>query len=218
MKFAIVSLHSHVYQPLADLTWHQNRLLYAIKHGYEPIVKTDDFKGMHLGFAKIALLKEVLDQDRFDAVFWTGADTLITNFNYELDQFIYENKHITIATDFNMIQNDSFIIRNTPESKNYLDMILEKMPVYLSHPYFETGVMVETYPQYEKIIKIVPQKFLNSYPYEIYVKNFGAPNTLDRLGLNGNWTKGDFLIHFPGLNIPTRIKLCQKYLPQVLMD
>ena len=44
MNFALVTAHNEGYQPLADITWNQNKLLYAERHGYDAIAKTDGEK------------------------------------------------------------------------------------------------------------------------------------------------------------------------------
>ena len=207
MRCAIVTLHTgETYKQLADITWHKNRLLYAKQHGYGAIAKTDGFNGMNLGFAKVALLLEVLDSNQYDVLHWSGTDTLITNFSIPLTTFLYDNYHVTIATDFNGIQSDSFVVRNTPEGRGWLQNIMDKMPQYLNHPFLEQGVMMESYQQYQNVVKIVPQRFLNSYYYSLY-RNKGARDNNDKMGLSGQWEMGDFLLHAPDQPMNIRFEL-----------
>jgi len=207
MKCAIATIHYGTeYEKLANLTWNQNRMLYAQQNGYAAMAKTDGFNGMNLGFAKIQFLLELLDSNQFDAIHWSGTDTMITNFSIPLTTFLYDNYHVTIATDFNGIQSDSFVVRNTPEGREWLQNIMNKMPEYIQHPFLEQGVMMESYQQYQNIVKIVPQRFLNSYYYSLY-RNKGAVNNNDKMGLSGQWELGDFLLHAPDQPMNIRYEL-----------
>lgn len=215
MRGALVTIHDDNYAKLADLTWTRNRKLYAQKHGYDAIARTDGFPGMTIGFAKIKLLLDTMAQGKHDVLHWSGTDTMITNWTIPLGEFLYDGYHVTIATDFNGIQSDSFVIRNTMEGRAWLQMILDKMPDYLSHPFLEQGVMMETYQQYQHIVKVVPQRFLNSYHYPLYY-NKGARNNHDKMGFNGQWYMGDFLIHAPDQPMHVRMELFNQVLPMVI--
>jgi hypothetical protein len=210
MQFALATIHDDNYKDLAEITWYNNRELYANRHGYKKIAKTDGFDNMNIGFAKIKLLLDIFTQNTsVDAIHWSGTDTMITNWSIPLSEFIYDNYHVTIATDFNGIQSDSFLVRNTMEGRAWLSMILDNMQSYLSHPFLEQGVMMETYHQYQHIIKVVPQRFLNSYHYPLYYSK-GARNNQDKLGFNGQWYIGDFLIHAPDQPMNIRLDLFNK--------
>lgn len=215
MKCALVTLHNENYAKLANLTWDNNRVLYAKKHSYDYVAQTDNFGNMNLGFAKIALLLHILKNTDIELLHWSGTDTMITNFTIPLTEFVYDGYHITIATDFNGIQSDSFLIRNTLEGRSWLEMILQKMPEYLTHPFLEQGVMMESHSQYQHIVKIVPQRFINSYHYPLY-KYKGAVNNNDKLGFSGQWQQGDFLIHAPDQPMDIRLNLFEQVKPLVI--
>ena len=215
MRGAMVTIHDDNYRDLADLTWTRNRVRYAARMGYDAIAKTSDFEGTNIGFWKIKFLLEVMSGGQHDVLHWSGTDTMVTNFTIPLSEFLYDGYHVTIATDFNGIQADSFIIRNTPEGRSWLQMIMDKMPEYLSHPYFEQGVMMETYQQWSNVVKIVPQRFINSYYYDLYSMK-GASNSLDKLGVSGQWQKGDWLLHCPDHKMDVRMNLFRQVLPLVV--
>lgn len=215
MRAAIVTLHNDNYKQLADLTWHQNRFLYAKANGYDPIAKTSGFRQPIIGWEKIDLLLEVMNLGQHDVLHWSGTDTMITNFHIPLEEFLYDGYHITIATDFNGINADSIVIRNTPEGRAWLQMIMYKMPEYSSHPYLEQGVMMETLEEYRHIVKVVPQRYLNAYHYPLYYRK-GAKNNNDAMGFSGQWRKGDFLIHCPDQPMHIRLELFNQILPHVV--
>jgi len=215
MRGAVVTVHDENYRILSDLTWDRNRVLYARKNGYDSIAKTEGFGSMVIGWEKIALLLDVMKRDQHDVLHWSGTDTMITNFHVPLTEFLYDGYHVTIATDFNGIQADSFVVRNTIEAQAWLQMIMDKHDEYRNHPYCEQGVMMETYPQYQQIVKVVPQRYMNSYHYPLYQKK-GAKGNLDAMGFSGQWHKGDWLLHCPDQPMHVRLNLFTQVLSEVI--
>lgn len=218
MRGAIVSIHDDNYKELADLTWHNNRKLYAHHHGYDAIAKTDNFGDTNIGFWKIKLLLEIMNTRQHDILHFSGTDTLITNFTIPLTEFMYDGYSVTIATDFNGIQADSMLVRNDENGRAWLQMIMDKMPEYIRHPFFEQGVMMD-YAQrdpWNHIVKVVPQRFINSYFYPLYCPEKGAKNHNDAMGFNGNWQKGDWLLHCPDHKMHIRLALFNRILPLVV--
>ena len=215
MNIAVVSLNNQGYQPLADLTWDQNKALYAERHGYAYACKTDNFYNVNIGFEKIWFLRDMLEgYPDIEWIWWTGCDTLITNFTIKLEDIIDNNYHFIIATDCNDINADSFLIRNSPEGRAYIQMIIGQYPLYYNHNWAEQQVMIDTYEDNKDIIKIVPQKTFNSYDCKLYP----TQAAVDRHGNSSDWTKGDLLIHWPGTSLPHRMQLAQYYLTQVVTE
>lgn len=217
MKIAVTSLHDHNYQVMADITWNQNKKLYCEKWGYEAFLKTSGFDpAIPIGFEKIVLIKRVMELGRHDWIYWAGCDTLITNFLIPLTNFCYSESHFVIATDFNNLNADSFLVRNSMEGRAYIDMILRKLPEYRNNNLYEQGVMIDTYKEYQHLIKIVPQAFLNSYQYNLYCPAKGARNSNDCMGFSGDWQPGHFLLHCPDQQLQLRINLFKEYLLRVI--
>ena len=215
MKAAVVTTHDDNYKILADLTWEGNRVRYAQKNGYGALAKTNNFTQPIIGWEKIAWCLEIMNNSDYELLHFSGTDTLITNWHIPLTEFLYDGFSVTIATDFNGIQADSFVIRNNQAGKNWLQMIMDKQQQYSRHPYFEQGVMMESYPDYRDVVKVVPQRYLNAYHYPLYY-NKGAKNTLDAMGFSGQWYKGDFLIHCPDHPMHVRLNLFNQIIPEVI--
>lgn len=212
MNFAVISLHNHNFQPLADLTW-PNKIKYAEKWGYGYACKNNNFYGVALGFEKVWFIKDMLEaHPDIDWFWWVGCDTLVTNMSISLEDRVDNNYHFIIATDCNGINADSFLIRNSPEGKEYINMILSKYEEYKNHGWLEQQVIIDTLDQNKDIIKIVPQRDLNAYNYSLYPEC----QPIDKNGNNGNWQQGDLLIHWPGTSLPHRIHLSQYYLTQIV--
>jgi len=65
-------------------------------------------------------------------------------------------------------------------------------------------------------IKIVPQRTINSYNYDLYPGSIPHVYKKDLLGNDGQWQSGDFLIHWPGIPLAQRLVLAQDMLKQVI--
>jgi hypothetical protein len=203
------------YKPLAAITWFQNKVNYCNKHNYSGCYGEYEFRGIPHGFEKIMLIKHLFSTKNISWLWWTGCDSMITNFNVKLEDIIDENYHFIIGVDLNGMNADSFLIRNSKEGNEYLDMILSRMNSYLNPMgMYEQQIMWETYEEYKGIIKQVPQRTFNSYDYS-YLP-WPAPQ-LDKLGNDGNWVKGDFLIQWPAMQLHDRIARAQNMLTEVIV-
>jgi hypothetical protein len=212
MNIAILSLHDEKYKPLADMTWTQNKEKYAEKHGYMHACKTDNFYGITIGFEKIWFIKEMFEaHPNVDWIWWTGCDTLVTNMNIKLEDRIDKDYHLILATDCHNFNVDSFFMRNSPEMHAYLQMIMDLYPKYANHNWAEQQAMIDTYEDHKSLIKIVPQKSMNSYDCRLYPHQ----PAVDQLGTSSDWTPGDLLIHWPGTTLPMRMQLAAHYLGHV---
>jgi hypothetical protein len=198
----VASLNTPGFQKLAEFTWHQNKIEYCRKHGYAACNKTQGFhEGIPIGFEKILYLQVLMENPQYEWIWWTGCDTLITNFNIRIEDRIDENFNLIISNDQNNLNADSFLIKNCDWSRAYIQCVLDCMPQYLDNIWKEQGVMIDLYPSNKDYIKIVPQKLMQSWPL--------APQ--DALGNPGQWTSGDWLIHWAGHTMETRLRLATLY-------
>lgn len=226
--YALVELHTDNYQPLADLTWDQNKLVYANRHGYKAFCKTDNFKeGSGVGYQKIWYLKELMETNPdIEWFWWTGTDTLITNFATRIEDRILSNHHAIFCVDVNGINADSFLIRNTPEGRGFIDDILAMEPEAVNFwdveqyaitkllgfpktgdPSWPKNENVIVADKYKDVVKLLPQRVMNSFNYMLY----HYTDHRDKLGFDGNWQLGDWLIHWPATTLEYRLELAKFY-------
>jgi hypothetical protein len=202
MKISIVTLHNKDYEGLAYFTYDKNLVEYAKKHSYKLICKKDNFSTDYIiYFEKIKIILDAFKNNpELDWAWWIDCDAMVTNFNVTLESIIDNDYHIIMSTDINGLNCGSFLIRNTPQGRAWLEMIFSQRFVYryYTHPWPEQIIMMETAKNYTDILKIVPQKTFNSYYYSLYGETETNRFGYDRLGLSGNWAPGDFVIHWPG--------------------
>ena len=211
--YAVISLNDAKYQPLADLTWNQNKQQYCDRHGYMGINKTDNFRGINIGFEKIAFIQDLFrDHPDLEWVWWTGTDAMITNHTIKIEDKIIPEYDLILATDCNEINNDSFLMKNSEWSRNYLQGIMDEMPKYVKHYFFEQQAMIDSIPNNRDKIKVVPQRYLNAYKNDLYPHQ----SKFDLLGTDGTWQKGDWLVHWPGTGFDLRLQLARHFLNEVV--
>ena len=217
MNFALVTAHNEGYQPLADITWNQNKLLYAERHGYDAIAKTDGYKYPlpFISFERTELIIELLESGRYDWIHACGCDTMITNFTIRLEDLADNDYDFVIATDCYNINNDSFLARASDITINWLKHVVSVREQYATAKWFDQSAMIESIDMMEDRIKIVPQRELNSYDYDLYPIE---PHIYkkDMFGNDGQWQPGDFLIHWPAVPVPQRIIMAQDMLSKVV--
>ena len=217
MKFALVTAHTANYQPLADITWDQNKKLYAELHGYDAIAKTDGYRYplRDISYERTELIIKLLESGRYDWIHACGCDTMITNFTIRLEDIADNDYDFVIATDCYNLNNDSMLIRNAPASIAWLRHVVSLREQYATAKWLDQSAMIDTVDMMGDRIKIVAQRELNSYNYDLYPME---PHIYkkDMLGNDGQWQPGDFLIHWPAVPVPQRITMAQDMLTKVI--
>ena len=211
-RIGIVSIFNERHQDLAQLTWHQNKIPYAEKHGYTAVAKTTDFSPDQVHFDKFVHILHTMDSyPDLDWIWWIDNDAMITNFDIRVEDLVDNDYHIIMPTDIAALNTGSFIVRNSPQAREWLEFLLSKKREYRDdRKWFEQQAVIDFYPKFQELFKIIPQQWLNSYDYIMY--NIEG---IDLMGQDGQWYPGDFVIHWPGLPNETRVKLAQQILPFV---
>lgn len=224
----LATMHDDNYKELAAETWDNNKVQYADKHGYAYLAKTEDFYGFPPGFEKIQFLLDTFETyPDVEWIWWTGTDSLITNFNIKIEDKIkldladgeeVFDPHVIMSSDFNFdINCDSILIKNTDKSKAWLQEIMDNMPKYASHQFKEQQVMLDIMSKYEDIVFIMPQHYMNSYEYKMYeVPPWNYKDAVDVNGHRGQWEPGDWLVHWPGTQPNERKKLVAEYKERII--
>jgi len=223
MNIMQISLNNEIYQPLADITAN-NKMLYCEKHGYRFLNKTSGFTYNNnisgLGFEIIKMILDLFEEmPDLDWIHWTGCDTMVTNFNVRLEEIIDEEYHMIITVDGNGINADSFLIKNSRVGRGFMRWILDNVETYKNHYWYEQQAMIDFYfqaPLGKEIIKILPQRVMNSYLHDLYPHARGKYN-VDKTGSDAEWVEGDFMLHLPALPIQTRIDVMKEYVNKVTL-
>ncbi len=202
-NISILSFYTPDYQDLANITL-LNKDDYCVKNEYEHIKATTPFGNPdnYYAFQRIAYLRDLLfnKTNNTDYVWVLNIHTMIMNFNTRVEQFLDEQHDFYISKDVNNINAGSFIIKKTDWSKKWLDFILSKESSHKNHCWFEQKIMIDNWQnqEFKDKIKILEHPSINSYFYDLYNHTPSTP---------GNFNKGDFVLHLPGLNKQQRIDI-----------
>jgi len=231
--YALVELHDDKYEPLAQLTWNQNKVPYAELHGYKYFCRTDNFhEGSSIGYQKIWFIKDLMiDHTEIEWFWWTGTDTMITNFGTRIQDRIDTSKHFMICVDVNGINADSFLIRNTEQGRKFINDILTieleaskhwdseqrafatLLGLPITGQYVNTAIdKFQIKNEWKDYVKLLPQRYMNSFNYRLY----HYKDHRDSLGWDGNWQVGDWLIHWPATSLDVRIQLAKHYSKEII--
>jgi hypothetical protein len=211
-NMAIVSIFNKRHADLANLTWYNNKVKYAEKYGYLSVAKTDDFSPDQVHFDKFVHILDVMSKHpNLDWVWWLDNDAMITNFDIEIANMVDDNYHVIMPTDIAALNTGSFLVRNSIQGREWLEFLLSKKHEYRNDTkWFEQQAVIDFYPKFQDIFKVIPQQWLNSYDYRMY-----NVEGIDLLGQDGQWYENSFVIHWPGLPNEARVKLAQQYQPLI---
>lgn len=221
------SLHNKEYEPLAEITLAKNKVPYCQRHGYPLVVKKDKWHDMPMGFEKAFVFFQAFEQyPSCKWLFFSECDALITNMNITLESILEKinpspSTHMIITTDGNGINAGNLFIRNSPESCEFLQYMLEIRRDYPHEQAFFNDCAASTgskHSKYPTFIQIAPQYYFNSYEYKtIPWLSTRGPSAIwdfedyshDYFGNRGQWERGDFLIHWPSTSLEDRIRLAE---------
>ena len=209
-KIAVCQLWDSNYQPLADTTWDKNKKLYCEQWEYPYHIKTSGFTYCP-SYEKIKFMLDIMEEHpEYDWLYWAGADTLITNFYIKLEEFVDDDYHVIMSKEVLGINADSFMLKNSPESRDYFRYLWTLVEKYQTHMFWEQQAMIDSMDKYEHLFKFVPQKTFNSYLYkQLYQRIHNT--SIDQTGTDGQWYPGHFLLHFAGSYMPKQ-QLAEQFL------
>ena len=111
-----------------------SKVKYAKKHGYDFLAmrsfgsdKSGNYKDTDIGFLRALRTFEMLEY--YDNIMWIDADSLITNLNYKIEDFIVPSDYAFYASydwlGTNSLSGGNFIIQNNESTKDFLKSFYE---------------------------------------------------------------------------------------------
>ena len=210
---AVASLHDANYSDLAALT-DQSKKEYCDRYGYQFHVLTEMKYSTITGFNKIHYALDLFKQHpEIEWLLFSECDAMITNFTVQIPDRIDNDYHFIVPVDRLNINSGNFLARNSEQGRAYLQMIIDKEAEYTTVEWAEQQVIIDTIDEWLHVLKIVPQRYMNSYEPEIYDY---CDARFDILGNSGAWEPGDWIVHWPGTYKPTRLQRANIHLPLIL--
>lgn len=166
---------------------------YCKKHGYDFVCERRWLdQDRSFPWSKILVLLNIMNKSTTEWIFWSDAESMITNTAINLEDFINPKYDLVITADSNQIlDTGEFFIRNCEESKKFLTDVYA-YSYFKRDPRNETPAFIlelNKNENFRKRTKIAPQRLFNSYAREIFL---GGEPDFAAMHLDG-----DFIVHFP---------------------
>ena len=163
-KIAICTIYNGPYIELADITVKENKIPYCKRHGYNLHAKTSEFE-YDMGFSKIKFILDLMEENSYEWIYWCGTDTMIMNHSIQLEDIIDDDYHFIIAECGGpQLNADSFLIKNSKEGREWLELILSLREEYKNDCWLEQRAMMHNCEKspWVDYIKFVPPRTFNS--------------------------------------------------------
>lgn len=183
MKIAIISLWTpdiaHWCERFAP-----GKEQYCRRWGYTWIPYTDRLEPDRTPmWSKILAVQRHLHD--FDWIFWIDADAVIVNHDFQLEQLCDSEYDVVVTHDHNGLNSGTFLIRNSPESHEFLRRVWNRNIPDLFH---EQTAMEQLMGEMENLKSLeIPRRSMNSYWCD--------------------FVRGDFVLHAPGDPWETKVRM-----------
>lgn len=224
-KIAIVSMYDDNYARMAEITIHRNFRNYCDIHGYDLIpfkIEKEFLEGRHPQWGKVKLLKNILEAEKYDWLFFLDCDCLIMNPGITLDSFIDPRFDLILpfgggAPDFwikeddneNSLMSSQMLFKNSSSSIELLEELWNApdFPKDMDINEFDHEMRQLRFsfnkPKWFGKIKVLPEKNLNRFwP----IKNPFVADTFPHI-LKNLWEPGDFIVHVISYDTNERIEI-----------
>lgn len=198
----------HAQADLAQITA-PNKATYCQRHGYAWLPCTSGFDPSRpVAWSKLLFLRRHLPD--YDWIMWSDADSLITNPVIKIESFIRTKADLVITVDKVGFNSGSFLIRNCPWSRAFLDEAwsFPARPNYMREYNLWTDRLWENRAfvqlllalRHRRHTRVLPQKRLNSYLADS-----------KRPVPKADHQPGDFVLHLPGTAHEKRLTILSEY-------
>lgn len=225
-KIAVVSAYTkNIAELVQPLT--KNKEEYCNLHGYKfflNIVDCDvkDFSGY---YRFNYILELMITNPEIELFCWIDNDAFITNFTIKLESFqdyLENDWNFIVGEDWNGINTGVFLIKNNPETRQFVQKILDFVPNPLDgRPYWwvkSEQCAVNSLISTIKTI-LVPHYMINSYLITSRSDNDWRWAGLGPINTQWNtrvFQAGDFILHLVGTPNEEKPELINKYLKVVI--
>jgi galactosyl transferase GMA12/MNN10 family len=211
--YVVASFNTADYQDLADLT-DAPKKEFCDRYGYQFFVLKEKKYSPITGFNKVHFVLELFQKyPDIEWLLFSECDATITNLTMRIENKIDNDYHFIVPVDRLSINAGNFLARNSEQGRAYLKMIIDKEPDYQDEPWAEQQVIIDTIDENSDIVKIVEQKYMNSYEPQIYDY---CDARFDIMGKSGAWEPGDWIVHWPGTHKPIRMSRAQAVMEKIV--
>jgi len=202
LKIAVLVEYDDNFKDVAALTI-PVLIKYCARHGYDLLIENNPVMKHDRGIIwhRVQHLLERLND--YDWLVHVDADVLVTNLNVPLAEFVDDHHNIILSSntreDGSIHLNDGVLFIKGKKERTKLTL-RDCWNLYGSDVLCAQDALewMKKYRDATYGIKVDRQKSFNSFLYQEY----GIPTTT-----KGQWTKGDFMLHMPGIIMKRRLEI-----------
>lgn len=142
----------------------------------------------------------------YDFCMWLDADAIITNANYEIEDFIAKDKPFSASldwTDTQTISMGNFVICNTEKTKE----LLKEYYHFCKTSAHDQDAMNSVLKSSPELVNVLPRKYLNAVP--LIVKKYRIGEERD---IVEPWDDSCFLAHLTTITNDARVNIMKNNL------
>jgi glycosyl transferase family (putative galactosyltransferase) len=140
---ALCSIGAGAHEPLLALSEPTFRA-YARDHGYELVTSTEADVGRPPAWAKVALLRELIEA--FDLVLWIDADAVIVDGRADIARELEPDRHLALVRHRHLDQlvpnTGVMLVRSGEPSRALLERVWSNTR-YVDHPWWENAALLD---------------------------------------------------------------------------
>lgn len=207
MQIAVLTVYTKEYSDLAECTTPIMEE-YCKRNGYKFYAIDITGTPVYYGYKKLEWVKFLFTSGQAEIVLAIDLDTLFTNFDLRVEDFVNARHDFFITKYINGINAGSFIVKKSDWSEAFLSSIISMQnDVSCEQDVIEKLIFL---PENVNKVDVLSHPSINSYLYEEYGENYGKILGIQKQKPNkyeGQWEFGCFLLHLPGLPNKRRIEI-----------
>lgn len=199
MRVIVFTEYGSNYLRIANVTVPVNAE-YCERHGYQFRILELEGTGNEYYYKKHEYIRDLLDNDEADVVFYLDCDAIITNHQLPITNFISYGAIFMITEHDGELNGGAILVRNGNRGNDINNFILARRDKFpneqnvLNHYKYHLG--------YGGAMSVLPHPSFNSFDYSQY------PEFPDlRKPEQGHWVEGCFVLHTPALSVEKRIEV-----------
>jgi hypothetical protein len=196
----------------------ESKIEYAKRHDYDFYFGGEDVwdRSRPIPWSKLKYIEKILEMDKYDYLFVSDADVLITNKEIKLESFIPLMEDKDLMWNFDVCghyNSGNMFIKTSGKEwvKSYFDDVW-KCEELIHHIWWENAGMIKMFESNEThkshIMTCKEGWLFNAYLFDETGKSVGSSRRL--------WERGDFLIHFAGVYDRKKIEKMMNYVQSCL--
>lgn len=182
---------------------------YCERHGYDFRELILEGTGNEYYYKKHEFIRDLLDKDEADLIFYLDCDAVVTNHTVRLESFMAYGAEFWITEHIGELNGGAILVKKGNRGNDINNFILAHREMFPN----EQNVI----NHYKDVLmcgnamSVLPHPAFNSFDYSLYKEHKTHVGREDL----GDWMPGHFVIHFPGIGVDDRLELVKEFTQKI---